>query len=274
MWLSPPPFLYAPTPFVLAASAAAAVVVAFLAISEFLGDNLAYSKFSRGGLGKKPQPISRRLPSRGAMLLIYAPALAAALASFAVPDAVSGPRERALAAAIAAHFLKRVLEVAFVHRYSGSMPLPTALLISSYYLSNAVAMVYVQRLSRGLPEPRVDLLCPGALTFAVGLAGNFYHHWLLSRLRAGHGAGGGDGGEKAYRIPTGGMFGLVVCPHYLFEIAVFFGFAMISQTLYALTVALGTAAYLAGRSYTTRKWYASKFEDFPASIKALVPYVW
>ena len=49
---------------------------------------------------------------------------------------------------------------------------------------------------------------------------------------------------------------------------------MISQTVYALVVAVGLAGYLAGRSYATRKWYASKFEEFPARIKALVPYVW
>ncbi|CAD6221107.1 unnamed protein product [Miscanthus lutarioriparius] len=117
--------------------------------------------------------------------------------------------------------------------------------------------------------PRVDLLYPGVLAFAAGLAGNFYHHLLLSRLRAG---GGND--KKGYKIPTGGLFGLVTCPHYLFEILAFFGFAMISQTLYALTVAGGTAAYLAGRSCATRKWHASKFDEFPSRIKALVPYVW
>jgi len=144
------------------------------------------------------------------------------------------------------------------------MPLATSLLISGCYLFNGGAMIYVQHLSRGLPKPAVDLLYPGVLAFAVGLAGNFYHHYLLSRLRA---AGGGD--KKVYKIPTGGLFGLVTCPHYLFEILVFFGFAMISQTLYALTVAVGTAAYLAGR-----KWYDSKFDEFPSRIKALVPYVW
>jgi hypothetical protein len=149
------------------------------------------------------------------------------------------------------------------------MPLATSLLISGCYLFNGGAMIYVQHLSRGLPEPAVDLLYPGVLAFAVGLAGNFYHHYLLSRLRA---AGGGD--KKVYKIPTGGLFGLVTCPHYLFEILAFFGFAMISQTLYALTVAVGTAAYLAGRSSATRKWYDSKFDEFPSRIKALVPYVW
>jgi protein-S-isoprenylcysteine O-methyltransferase Ste14 len=149
------------------------------------------------------------------------------------------------------------------------MPLGTSLLIAGCYLFNGGAMIYVQHLSRGLPEPAVDLLYPGVLAFAVGLAGNFYHHYLLSRLRA-----GGDDDKKGYKIPTGGLFGLVTCPHYLFEILAFFGFAMISQTLYALTVAVGTAAYLAGRSFATRKWYDSKFDEFPSRIKALVPYVW
>nr|TKW12355.1 hypothetical protein SEVIR_5G031050v2 [Setaria viridis] len=101
------------------------------------------------------------------------------------------------------------------------MPLSTTLLIPSCYLFNGVAMIYVQRqrLSRGLSEPAVDLLYPGALVFAVDTAGNFYHHHLLSRLRA---AGGGD---KGYKIPRGGLFELVACPQYLFEII---GFAMIS----------------------------------------------
>ncbi|KAJ1287834.1 hypothetical protein BS78_02G041400, partial [Paspalum vaginatum] len=268
-----PPFLYAPTPFVAWASAVGAVVLAALALSELRGDNLAYSKFSRGGpaAGSKQQQQAALLHNRAAMLLIYAPALAAGLASFfaaAPPGAGARERERALAAALAAHFLKRVLEVLLVHRYSGTTPLATALLISAYYLSSSVAMLYAQRLSAGLPDPAVDLRRPGALVFAAGLAGNFYHHWLLSRLRA------NGGGKAAYKIPTGGLFGLVACPHYLFEIIGFFGFAMLSQTLYALTAAVGTAAYLAGRSYTTRKWYASKFDEFPASIKALVPYVW
>jgi len=156
--------------------------------------------------------------------------------------------------------------VLFVHRYSGSMPLGTALQISSGYLF-LLAMIYVQRLTRGLPEPAVDLLYPGVLVFAVGNTGNFYHHLLLSRLRAG-------GGDKGYKIPRGGLFELVTCPHYLFEITGFFGFAMIGQTVYALAVATGTAAYLAGRSCATRRWwYESKFEEFPARIKALVPFL-
>jgi hypothetical protein len=45
------------------------------------------------------------------MLVTYAPAFAAAAASFAVPGAVEGARARLLSAALTAHFLKRLLEV-------------------------------------------------------------------------------------------------------------------------------------------------------------------
>ncbi|GJM85367.1 hypothetical protein PR202_ga01812 [Eleusine coracana subsp. coracana] len=202
------------------------------------------------------------------MLVAYAPALVAAAASFAVPGVVEGARAQLLSAALAVHFLKRILEVLFVHRYSGKMELATAATISASYLLGTVNMIYALRLSRDLPDPAIDLLYPGVFVFTVGIAGNVYHHYLLSRLRA-----DSRGGDKGYKIPKGGLFELVTCPHYLFEIMVFFGFAMISQTVFALAFASGTAAYLTGRSCATRRWYDSKFEEFPANIKALVPYI-
>ncbi|KAL6647018.1 hypothetical protein ACP70R_014455 [Stipagrostis hirtigluma subsp. patula] len=273
MW--PVPFLYPPpaSAFVTAMSAVSLASLANAGLAELRGDHMAYSKFwhvmAAGGAGRDPTKRGAGaggalLSSRDGMLVAYAPALVAAAASFAVPGAVEGARAQLLSAALAVHFLKRVLEVLFVHRYSGSMPLATALTISTSYLLNTATMIYAQRLSHGLPDPPVDLLYPGVVAVAVGLAGNFYHHRLLAGLR---------GGDEGYKIPRGGLFELVTCPHYLFEIVGFFGFAMIAQTVYGLAWASGTAAYLAGRSCATRRWYESKFEGFPARIKALLPYV-
>ncbi|RLN34384.1 very-long-chain enoyl-CoA reductase-like [Panicum miliaceum] len=274
-WL---PFLYPPpaSVYVAAMSAVSLMSMANAGLAELRGNHMAYSKFwhvvaAGAGGGKQQQRGGgggALLKSRDGMLVAYAPALVAAAASFAVPGAVDGARAQILSAALAVHFLKRVLEVLFVHRYSGSMPLDTAVTIGTSYLLSTVTMIYTQHLSRGLPDPPVDLLYPGVAVFAVGIAGNFYHHYLLSRLRADDG-----GGDKGYKIPRGGLFELVTCPHYLFEITGFFGFAMIGQTVYALAVATGTAAYLAGRSCATRRWYESKFKEFPARIKALVPFV-
>ncbi|XP_020197576.1 uncharacterized protein [Aegilops tauschii subsp. strangulata] len=271
MWW-PSSLLYPPPPsaFVTAMSVVSFASLASAGLSELRGQHMTYSKFwhvvsgqqqNKGGTG------GAQLAGRHGMLVAYAPALVAAAASFVVPGAVEGLRAELLAAALAVHFLKRVLEVLFIHRYSGNMPLNTALAISSSYLLSAITMIYAQHLAVELPDPTTNLLYPGVLLFAVGIAGNFYHHYLLSQLRK-----GGDD-NKGYKIPKGGLFEFVTCPHYLFEITGFFGFAMISQTVYALAMASGTAAYLVGRSFATRRWYESKFEEFPASIKALVPYI-
>jgi steroid 5-alpha reductase family enzyme len=155
--------------------------------------------------------------------------------------------------------------VLFVHRYSGGMVLDSVITISLSYFSSTATMMYAQLLSQGISEPPVDLKYPGILLFLIGTSGNLYHHYLLSKLR-------GEG-DKEYRIPKGGLFDIVICPHYLFEIIGFLGISFISQTLYAFSFTLGTILYLMGRSYATRRWYLSKFENFPQDVKALIPYL-
>lgn len=145
------------------------------------------------------------------------------------------------------------------------MPLDTAIPITLSYLLSAATMIYAQHLTMELPEPTINLMYPGIVLFLVGISGNFYHHYLLSKLRG--------KGEKEYKIPKGGLFGLVICPHYLFEIIGFYGVSFISQTLYAFSFTIGTTFYLMGRSYATRDWYLSKFEDFPNDVKAVIPFL-
>ena len=157
------------------------------------------------------------------------------------------------------------LQVLFVHKYSGAMVLDSAIVISLSYFLSTVSMIYAQHLTQGLSDPPIDLKYPGVVLFLIGMCGNFYHHYQLSKLR--------KKGEKGYKIPKGGLFDLVICPHYLFEILIFVGVSFISQTLYSFCFTIGTIFYLIGRSYATRRWYLSKFEDFPKHVKALIPYV-
>lgn len=146
------------------------------------------------------------------------------------------------------------------------MTLETAVTISLSYFLSTTTMIYNQYLIRGFPEPTVDLKYAGVGIFLLGITGNFYHHYLLSKIRE-------TTGDKEYKIPKGGLFNLVICPHYLFEILGFVGASCISQTLYALSFTAGTMIYLIGRSYATRKWYLSKFEAFPRDVKSLIPYI-
>lgn len=242
--------------------------VSLLGFSEIIGKHLQYSKFwnvnSNSQSMSKKQQKQIKLSSKTGMLMFYAPAFLAGAASFFLfPD--GGLRFLLLKLALTIHFFKRVFEVLFVHKYSGGVVLDSAILVSVAYFISTASMIYVQHLTEGFPEPLIDLKYLGVVIFIVGISGNFYHHYLLSKLR--------EKGDKGYKLPKGGLFDLVICPHYLFEILAFLGIFLISQTLLSFSCALGSALYLAARSYVTRKWYLSKFENFPREVKALVPYV-
>lgn len=145
------------------------------------------------------------------------------------------------------------------------MALDAVITISLAYFITSSMTIYAQSLTQGMPEPEADLEYIGIVLFLVGIVGNFYHHHLLASLRT--------KSDKGYKIPKGGLFGLVTCPHYLFEIFIFLGIAFICQTFYAFASTVSTTCYLMGRSYATRRWYLSKFDDFPNDVKAIIPYV-
>ena len=159
------------------------------------------------------------------------------------------------------HFAKRVLEVLFLHKYSGPIGLFTTLLISGIY---SFAVFVVGGLNKMPLEKADGLFYFGILAFIVGSIGNFNHHRILAALRK-------DTFE--YTIPMGGLFKYVTCPHYLFEIVAWFGIALMSRHLGAFLVLVFIIAYLSARAMRTLAWYREKFADYPAERKAIFPYI-
>ncbi|XP_044460739.1 3-oxo-5-alpha-steroid 4-dehydrogenase 2-like [Mangifera indica] len=256
--ITPPSFL------IRAMSVVTLVILTLMAISEVMGKHLKYSKFWNVNSSGKSATKEVKLSSRTGMLMLYTPAFLGGLASFWIFPHQSF-RLLLLTSALTFHFFKRDFEVLFIHKYSGGVMLDSAIFIGALYFIATVTIIYFQHLSEGLPEPRIDLKYFGMFVFLLGISGNFYHHYLLSKMR--------KDGEKQYKIPKGGLFDKVVCPHYLFEILTFWGFFLISQNLFGLCCAIGVTFYLTGRSYVTRKWYLSKFENFPQDVRAIFPYV-
>ncbi|KAJ0725385.1 putative 3-oxo-5-alpha-steroid 4-dehydrogenase (NADP(+)) [Helianthus annuus] len=254
----PPPSLFVTTMSVIGISS-----LANAGFMEIKGKHMQYSKFLNEGVAKKQN--GAKLSSRNGMLLAYTPAFVVGLSSLlAFPD--QDLRFLLLASSLTVHFLKRVLEVLFLHKYSGSMGLESTIIITLSYTISTATMIYAQYLSRDLPNPPIDLKYIGVGLFLIGIVGNFYHHNILANLR--------KEGDKEYKIPQGGLFDLIICPHYVFEIFDYVGMSCISQTPYAFAFTLGTICYLMGRSYATREWYISKFGDkFPKDVKAFIPYV-
>ncbi len=232
------------------------IAYAALALSMGAGEltgiiRMRYSKFR----------AQKGIPSRAGMLLIYGVPFLGALAVSAANFSTLSLVQTIVLAATLIHFGKRCLEALFVHKYSGPVDLATSLLIMSFYTIVAVGVAYLNRWP--LPAPN-GLFWAGLGLFAIGIAGNFWHHKLLADLRR-EGSG--------YAIPRGGLFEWVVCPHYLFEILTWLGIAMLSQHLFTYLTVLGMGCYLAARSINTLKWYHAQFPNFPKARKALIPFI-
>ncbi|OAD06272.1 hypothetical protein MUCCIDRAFT_35128, partial [Mucor lusitanicus CBS 277.49] len=193
------------------------------------------------------------------MLLIYSPSLMASTVFFVW--SINDGRMLLVSATIFLHYLKRVLEVLFVHRYSGQSKLKDNVLISASYFS-FTSFIYYMSLSVPKSNSRLELW--GLVMFIVGEYTNYYHHLLLRNLR--------KDGSKEYKIPSGGLFDYVWCPHYLGEIMSFVAMALLAQHILILILQLGSAGYLATRAYNTKKWYSDKFDVIP-SRACLIPFI-
>ncbi|KAK9828921.1 hypothetical protein WJX72_002790 [[Myrmecia] bisecta] len=194
-----------------------------------------------------------------------------AIALFGVLNIVlAGPREarrggqigyskfcRASKLLLAFHFLKRELEVLFLHQYSSRAELEA---VSTAGIGYTLLTVQV-------PDHAYEQLplLVGLAMFVTGELGNFYHHYLLASLRS--------TGQHGYVLPTRGLFDRVSCPHYLFEIIAWVGIATVSQHLLNLLSAFGMGSYLLGRAAATTHWYRQKFDDYPKDRKHVLPYV-
>lgn len=268
---------YVISPFFVAASGPV------LGYAELCGSNLGYSKF--GGSSKLT------VPSKVGMFLMYFPSalvagvflaygigflpellkscgasgVASLLESKEAAVAASDARLLLLAAAVFVHFSKRGLEVLFVHKFSGRTDVGSLIFISSSYAAVTGLFLFTQVKTTGLAPPSLDLRWLGLAIYLVGLAGNGYHHWLLAQLR--------KDSSKGYVIPQGGLFGLLVCPHYVFEITTFVGLALISQTWVGFASATLVFCYLTARTIKTKQWYTKKVDGFPEERSVLIPGV-
>jgi very-long-chain enoyl-CoA reductase len=213
---------------------------------------MEYSKFH----------VSKGLTSRQGMLIVYSlPLLALGLAGLPYAGAFTQV-QLFVFGAIALSFLKRIFETLIVHKYSGTMSIPTVGLIAGLY---SLAAYLVAHAAKVTPLPALDtLFFVGAALYVIGFVSNYVHHKILADLRK---------DTLDYVIPRGGLFNWVVCAHYLFEIMIWFGIFLMARNFAAFLTVAFIIAYLSARAVRTLQWYRQKFADFPSDRKAIIPFI-
>lgn len=170
------------------------------------------------------------------------------------------------------HFVRRTLEARYVHRYSGRPVPPGDFLVEYVYYWGFAAWIAWSLRDPAWSLPASPTVIVGAAIFLSGEAGNAWAHLKLRKLRTAP-------GQTQRSIPRGGLFELVSCPHYLFEIISWIGFLVVTQVLGATVfLALG-ATIVASYALARHKAYKKDFdgqqgrERYPAQRKAIFPYL-
>jgi very-long-chain enoyl-CoA reductase len=209
------------------------------------------------------------LISYGVALLVFAAVFgvrAQGLAASALAPAAS-----AAAVMWVFHFARRASESAWVHRY-GKAAVPTGDVVTEYlYYWGFAAWNAFSLTSPSYHGPAQSLVLLGVAVFAVAELGNARAHRVLRDLR--------PVGTKTRLIPRGFLFERVSCPHYLFEILSWVGFALVTETWAALGFLLVGAGILGSWAHARHVAYRKDFDGlegrelYPAARRALIPGV-
>ncbi len=209
------------------------------------------------------------LPSWIAWIVLEAPAPISFAVFYVRGQHTGEPVSLLLAAAFLIHYADRVgLQPLRLRKSRKRTPLLSAAIAGCVNVLNGglqgLAVGHVHSFGSGwLTDPRFLL---GATLFVVGFALNRWSDAVLHGLRS--------PGETGYRIPTGGLYERVSSPNYLGEIVQWLGWAIATWSSAGLAFFALTVANLAPRARSNHRWYRETFGDYPASRRALIPYVW
>jgi very-long-chain enoyl-CoA reductase len=215
------------------------------------------------------------MPPRAHNLLSYTFALLVFAAVFGVRalgrTAPLSPVALVAASMWCVHFARRASESAWVHRY-GKTSVPTSDVVTEYvYYWGFAAWNAFSLTSPSYAGPATWLVGVGGAVFVLAELGNARAHRMLRDLR--------PVGTKTRVIPHGFLFERVSCPHYLFEILSWVGFALVTQTWAARAFLVVGAGILGAWAHTRHVAYVKDFdgqdgrEKYPASRRALIPGV-
>lgn len=170
------------------------------------------------------------------------------------------------------HYTKRLLETAFVHRFShATMPIFNLFKNCSYYWGFAAYVsYYINHPLYTSPAFGWPQIIFGLVLFLIGEYGNFCIHIRLRDLRP----PGTD--VRKIPMPTSNimtkMFKFVSCPNYTYEFVAWVGFTIMTQSVPALLFTLAGFYQMMVWAKGKHRRYKQEFPNYPKR-KAILPFL-
>ena len=180
----------------------------------------------------------------------------------------------------ALHFMRRTLEVLFVHQYKRRMPIVESIGAPVYYWFFAIWIAWSMRPESGYEQSFLALVILGNVIFLIGETGNCICHIQLRKFRDEKRPTYISSSASRHVLPHGLLFNYVSCPHYFFEILSWTGFFLATWTLPAAVFLLATIITLVVYAHKKHKAYLLEFdgkdgsEIYPVNRKALIPFIY
>jgi very-long-chain enoyl-CoA reductase len=151
-----------------------------------------------------------------------------------------------------AHFVRRAAESAWLHRYGKPRVGWSDIVVEYLYYGGFAAWNAAALFGASYRSPRFAFIALGGALFVIAELGNAKAHRMLRDLRA--------PGSLERKLPRGFLFERVSCPHYLFEILAWVGFAIATQTWAAFGFVLLSSGILGAWAHTRHVAYRAEFD--------------
>ncbi|XP_022648833.1 very-long-chain enoyl-CoA reductase-like [Varroa jacobsoni] len=170
------------------------------------------------------------------------------------------------------HYVKRLLETMFIHRFShGTMPIFNLFKNCGYYWGFGLYIAYYINHPLYTPPACKRQIYAAFVLFAIAEIGNFSIHLALRNLR--------PAGSKERRIPfpTANpftqLFSFVSCPNYTYEVLSWVAFTAMTNTLPVGLFASAGFYQMTVWALGKHRNYKKEFKDYPKNRTAIVPFI-
>ncbi|SCM07686.1 polyprenol reductase, putative [Plasmodium chabaudi chabaudi] len=164
------------------------------------------------------------------------------------------------------HLLRRLLEQIFVVKTTSK----SFMHILSYCLGVSFYLVTPFSLHNKNIHKITVLKLLSIILFIIGNLIQYDSHVRLAKLRS----KALKNNESPYKVPYGGLFDFVSCPHYFSEILIYFSFFLSNLDIICILNCLMVLLILIKNGIQTHRWYLKTMQDtYPKQRRIIFPFL-